>query len=175
MLSQHRWLDNSALAPCVEEKAVEGKATPETLERIFSWLSQQLCQQLCCSTNHMANPDHLSAYRAPCPPGALSLPARGTKSPSAHWRLPAAPPASPEPLVRHSGRLGKGNCRKGALKSVLDEAGFVELSLRGLGGREQCLNLCVSWSLGAVLACTTCGSVPVPLVPFGLQGLQMQG
>lgn len=68
----------------------------------------------------------------------------------------------PEPLVRHSGRLGKGNSRKGALKFVLDEAGFAELSLRGLGGRKQCLNLCVSWSLRAVLACTTCGSVPVP-------------
>lgn len=29
MLSQHQWLDNSALAPCAEEKAVEGKTTPE--------------------------------------------------------------------------------------------------------------------------------------------------
>lgn len=60
MLSQHQWLDNSALAPYVEERAVEGKAG--TLERILSWLSQQLCQQLCCSTNHMANPDHLCAH-----------------------------------------------------------------------------------------------------------------
>lgn len=48
------------------------------------------------------------------------------------------------------------------MKFVVDEAGFVELCLRGLGGRKQCLSLCVSWSLGAVLAVPVVAAVPVP-------------
>lgn len=69
------------------------------------------------------------------------------------------------------GRLGKEQSRRGALKFLVDEAGFIELCLR-----RWCLNrpLCELKSWG-------CFSLyllwPLPLcypIVFGLQGLQVQ-
>lgn len=56
---------------------------------------------------------------------------------------------------------GKGHSRNWALTFGVFEAGFVELCLRGLAGRKQCLNLCVE-ALGLCWLAPPVAAVPVP-------------
>lgn len=182
MLSQHQWFGNLAVLLSEQSKGLwRGNLTLKHW-RNFLLLLQQLCQQLCCSTNHMASPDHLCAYWTPCPPGGLSIPVRGTKSWSVSWRHPAASPAvcrgcSFSMQSTHNRRDWERSSRG----KVLWNRWWMRLVLGscvwgGLGGRQWCLNrlLCELKSRGC-FGFYELWQLPLcHLIVFGLQAFQMQ-
>lgn len=140
-LSQYQRLDNSAFLLPEHSR----RPTPKHQREFFPGYYSSCCQQLCCSTNHMADRDHLHACWTLCPPGgsslqweeqSLSLFTGGTLL--LRQQLPD-PSVSPH-RAHTMGQTGKQQLRKGALKSWVVSLSWGTWN----GGNGAWIRFCVS-------------------------------